>query len=132
MSPVMSAEGEKINWVNYKTGEKDLSFRMSADNKTASIAITLAHKDLGIQQLYFEQLAELRKILESALGEEWVWVLHYSDETGRITSMVYTEIEDVSIYRKADWPELISFFKQRMIALDEFWSQVKYSFETLR
>jgi hypothetical protein len=60
MSPVLSAEGEKVNWVNYKTGEKDIRFRMSADNKTAEIAIELTHKDAGIQQLYFDQFVELK------------------------------------------------------------------------
>ena len=69
MAPVLSAEGEKVNWVNYKTGEKDIYFRMQADNKTASIAIELTHKDAGIQQLYFEQFAELKKLLEESLGE---------------------------------------------------------------
>jgi hypothetical protein len=35
----------------------------------------------------------------------------------------------VSILQKNDWPALISFFKTRIIALDEFWSSVKYDFE---
>ena len=30
MKPVPFAEGEKNNWVNYKTGEKHLAFRMDA------------------------------------------------------------------------------------------------------
>ena len=49
MLPVPSGEGEKVNWTNYKTGEKDLYFRMNADNKQATIAIELTHKDEGVQ-----------------------------------------------------------------------------------
>lgn len=41
MSPIPSAEGLPINWVNYKTGVKDVSFFMEADNKQASIGIQL-------------------------------------------------------------------------------------------
>jgi hypothetical protein len=55
MSPVHSAEGERINWINYKTGEKNIYFRMHADHSKASIAIEITHKDDGVQALYFEQ-----------------------------------------------------------------------------
>jgi len=132
MAPVLSAEGEKINWINYKTGEKDIYFKMQADNKKASIAIELTHKDAGIQQLYFEQFAELKKILEAALQEVWTWQLHSHDENGKLISRIYTEMDNISIFKKEDWPSLISFFKPRIIALDDFWSNVKYSFEMLR
>ncbi|HEU4633358.1 MAG TPA: DUF4268 domain-containing protein [Flavisolibacter sp.] len=132
MAPVFSAEGEKINWINYKTGEKDIFFKMHADNKKASIGIELGHKDPGIQQLYFEQFAELRKILENALEEEWTWQLHTHDTNGKLISRIFTENGGVSIFKKEDWPSLISFFKPRIIALDEFWSSVKYGFEALR
>jgi hypothetical protein len=132
MSPVLSAEGEKINWINYKTGEKDIYFKMHADNKKASIGIELTHKEAGIQQLYFEQFQELKNILETAVGEEWNWQLHSINDNGRLVSKVYTDITNVSIFKKEDWPALISFFKPRMIGLDEFWSSVKYGFEALR
>jgi hypothetical protein len=132
MSPVLSAEGEKINWVNYKTGEKNIQFRMQADNKKAAISIALTHKDKDIQQLYFEQFIELKKFFIEAVGEEWLWNLHTVDEYGRTVSSIYTEKAGVSVFKKEDWPELISFFKQRIVALDTFWSNVKYSFESLR
>jgi hypothetical protein len=132
MLPIPSAEGTRVNWLNYKTGEKDIYFRMHADNKKASIAIEVTHPDPGIQQLYFEQFAELKGILHSVLQEEWTWVLHTTDEHGRTISRIYTELHGVSIFRKEDWPQLISFFKPRIIALDEFWSMVRYGFEALR
>ena len=130
--PVLSADGEKVNWVNYKTGEKDIYFRMQADNKKAGIAIELTHKDREIQQLYFEEFRTLKKFLTGAVGEEWQWQLHTLDEYGRIVSRIGTEKPGVSIFRKDDWPELISFFKPRIIGLDLFWSNVKYGFERLR
>ncbi|HEU4470007.1 MAG TPA: DUF4268 domain-containing protein [Flavisolibacter sp.] len=132
MMPVSSAEGEKVNWVNYKTGEKAIAFRMEADNKKASIAIELSQKDPDIQQLYFEQFSQLRKMLEESTGEEWTWSLLGQDEFGRPLSRIYRELPGVSIFRKEDWPEMISFFKPRIIALDAFWTSAKYSFEMLR
>jgi hypothetical protein len=130
--PVLSAEGERINWINYKTGEKDIFFKMHADNKKASIGIELTHKEAGIQQLYFEQFQELKNLLETAVGEEWDWQLLTVNDNGKLVSKIYTDIDNVSIFKKEDWPALISFFKPRLIGLDEFWSSVKYGFEALR
>ena len=132
MAPILSADGERINWINYKTGEKGIYFKMNADNKTAFIGIELWHKDTEIQELYFQQFLQLRKILEEALGEEWKWALHTQDENGQTISRIYKELPGVSIFKKESWPDLISFFKPRIIALDEFWSMVKYGFESLR
>jgi hypothetical protein len=132
MAPILSAEGEKINWINYKTGEKHIQFRMQSDNKKASIGIELSHIDPDIQQLYFEQFVQLKKIFQSIVEEEWLWVQQVANDHGKIISRIYTEINGVSIFKKNDWPKLISFFKPRIILLDEFWSNVKYSFEALR
>ena len=132
MNPILSAEGEKINWINYKTGEKNISFRMHADNKKAIIAIELNHKDIDIQQIYFEQFLQFKNLFDGALQEEWNWQLHTYDEHGKTISRIFKEKTGVSIFQKSDWPELISFFKPRIIALDTFWSSVKYAFESLR
>jgi len=132
MAPILSAEEGKINWINYKTGEKDLAFRMHADNKKATIGIELTHKDKEIQQIYFEQLLQLKTLLSEALQEDWQWQLHNNDEQGKIVSRVFIEMPGVSIYQKSDWPQLISFYKPRIIALDAFWCSAKYTFENLR
>lgn len=128
LSPHPSAEGLKVNWSNYKTGIKNIYFRMQADNKKASIAIEITHPDTEIQELYFEQFKEFRNILRSCLGEEWEWSLHTIDENGRMISRIYKDLSPVNIFNQEDWPKLISFFKPRIIALDEFWSDAKYSF----
>jgi hypothetical protein len=132
MMPIMSSDGEKVNWVNYKTGERGISFRMQAGNKEASIAIELSHKDPELRQLYLEQFLSLRKLFQESMGEEWTWEAESVDEEGRVTSRIFTSIGEVSIFKKEEWPRLISFFKPRIIALDLFWSQAKYGFELLR
>ena len=129
MSPVLSADFEHINWINYKTGKKDIFFRMNADNKTANISIDITHRDTELQTLYFEQFEQLKKLLHEALQEEWKWQLHMHDDNGKIISKIYTGIDDVNVFNKEDWPKLISFFKPRIIALDAFWSIAKNVFE---
>ena len=132
MTPVLSADGEKVSWVNYKTGEKNIAFRMEADNKRAAVTIEINHSDAGIQQLYFEQFLQLKKIFEATAGAGWHWQLHGTNEYGKTVSSISKELSSVSVFKKEDWPQLISFFKTGIIALDSFWSNVKYSFEELR
>lgn len=132
ISPQPSAEGLKINWVNYKTGIKHVNFRMQAESRMASIGIEIAHPDAGIQELFFEQFKELKLILANALHEDWEWELHGRDEYGKTVSRIYKQLNNVSIFNRNDWPALISFFKPRIIALDEFWSDARYSFDALK
>ena len=132
IAPQLSAEGLKINWINYKTGIKHLYFKMHADNKQASIAIELTHADAGVRELLFEQFTEFRKLFEAQLQEEWDWELYAVDEYGKSISRIYKVLPNVSIFRKEDWPGLISFFKPRMIALDEFWTDAQHSFDVFR
>jgi hypothetical protein len=124
MTPVISAEGEKINWINYKTNKKGVSFRMDADNKKASIAITI-EEETALQQLYFEKLFSVKKLLEDETGEEWLWQPVFINERNNNICRIYKEIKGVSVFNKEDWPIIISFFKPRIIALDKFWSIAK-------
>ncbi|MBT1690309.1 DUF4268 domain-containing protein [Fulvivirgaceae bacterium PWU37] len=132
MSPIPSAEGFKINWVNYHTKLKDVYFRMDAGRKAAVISISIEQRDQAIQELYFEQFLELKNILHTTLEEEWVWQLHVPVEDGKIVSRIYTELAGVSVFNRDQWAELISFFKPRIIALDAFWENARYSFEGLK
>jgi hypothetical protein len=74
----------------------------------------------------------LKAVLHETLNEEWIWQKDVSDETGRQICRIYTFTEDVNIFKKSDWPSIISFLKPRIIALDEFWVSAKYVFEALR
>lgn len=128
----VSAEGEKINWTNYKTGEKHVQFRLSADNKVASIAIEITHPEAGIRELYFEQFLQLKNIFTDTMQEAWTWQPLTHDDNGRPISRIAATLEAVNVFKQDDWPAIISFLKPRLMALDTFWSNVKYSFEILR
>jgi hypothetical protein len=127
-----TADGGKVNWINYKTGIKYLHFRMQADQRQGRIAIEITHPDLGIQELMFEQFSSYQKIIAGYLQEEWKWTLHDQDEYGKTISSISTSITNVNIFRQEDWPALISFFKSRIMALDEFWSDTKHGFDLFR
>jgi hypothetical protein len=129
MQPILSAEGLPVTWTNYKTGVQGIQFKMDADHQHVSIAISLM--DSTQRQTFYNHLVRLKGMLEEALGEkDWNWQPAH-EEYGKTISVISKQLIGVSIHRQEDWPAMISFLKPRIIALDEFWSTAKYSFESL-
>ncbi|HEX8059523.1 MAG TPA: DUF4268 domain-containing protein [Cyclobacteriaceae bacterium] len=131
MMPVRSSEGLRVNWINYKTGIKDVYFRMETLNESASVSISIEHSDAGIRALFFEQFQELKLVFDDTLKEEWDWQQDVA-VNGRMISRIIKELPNTSVFNKDQWPDLISFFKKRIRTLDKFWEDAKYSFETLK
>jgi Domain of unknown function (DUF4268) len=129
MKPVPSAWHEKVNWLNYKTGIKDVYFRMHADTNLARISIELTHGDPMIRQIFFDHFTAMKGMLHSTLGEEWDWIPEAFDEWGKAVGLIQSEISGVNLMEEKSWPGLIGFFKPRLIALDSFWGDVKDSME---
>ncbi len=129
MKPVLSADGEAISWLNYKTGKKSIHFRMDVDSRRAVIAVVIDDPDAGMRQLSFDRFVQLSRIFEETLEEDnWDWKQDDIDEHGRSISTIRKQLSDVNIFRSEDWPAIISFLKPRIIALDAFWSMVRYEF----
>jgi len=129
MKPVANAEGETINWVNYKTGIRHIYFRMDVTNKEASIGIELKEEDTALRYHQCNTLLQLRSIFKEELQEEWEWKKDMIDEDGNTISRVSIFLPDVSIFKEEDWPAIISFFKPRIISLDRFWYIAKDSLQ---
>ncbi len=128
MKPLVSADGQPVNWLNYKTGVKHIFFRMDAGNKQAGIAIEITHPDPLLREQLYNQFRQVKSILDQTTGEEWQWQPAVTDEDGKIFSRVGTLFQDVNVFKADDWPAIISFLKPRIIALDEFWNVVKDNF----
>ena len=129
MAPVPGADGEKINWINYKTGVRHIYFRMEADSRHAIIAIEITHPEPDNRNEVFEQFRQLETLLQEELGEAWTWKPSAMDEHGREMALVSHEKQGVNIFAQDQWPDIISFLKPRIMALDRFWSVVKPMFE---
>ena len=131
MKPIPSAEGLPINWVNYKTGLKHVFFKMDVTQNEAIISIAITHPDQEIRKLYFEQFKAFRLLFSDALAEEWEWKDNEVNEYGAPFSEISKTLKEVSIFNQTQWPALISFLKPRIIALDQFWVDVKPVFEAI-
>lgn len=103
---------------------------MLTKKKSVIIGIFLTSADRETRQLYFEQFRKSQKFLENTLEEEWDWDIDNIDENGKMVSSISHELVNVSVMNKEDWPAIISFFKSRIIALDQFWSVAKHDYES--
>lgn len=102
---------------------------MKAEQEFASIGIEIGHPDEEMQELFFDQFRELRHLLKASLDEDWDWKLHAKNEMGQTVSKIEKILPKVNVMEPEDWPKIISFLKPRIIALDEFWDNVKPGFE---
>lgn len=131
MKPIPSADGLPINWVNYKTGVKNIFFRMNADQKATMISIDITHEDEETRARYFEQFKALKLFFSDAVKEEWQWEQNLINEYGIPYAQISITVFGLSVFNQQNWPGIISFFKPRIIALDQFWVDVKLVFEAL-
>ena len=131
MQPVPSTSGEKVNWVNYKTGIKGINFKLDADNNFAFVAIEFSLKDIEQQQKHFDCFVKLKKHFTKIAGKGWEISQSYINENGNVVSIAIIELQGIKIFRETDWPAIISFFKKNIIALDEFWNDWKPMFESM-
>ena len=122
-APMPSAGLEKVNWINYKTGVRFISFKMHVDDKFASIAVEISHPDPAKRKSFFDYFLGLKNQFEG----EWIW----EEETGAATSRISRTIQDVNIYKAETWPVIISFFKTAILQLDSFWVEYKEVFEMI-
>ena len=128
MKPVPSASGLDVNWTNYKTGIRNIHFKMDADNTRAFIAIEISSPKEEERLKYYNQFVSLKKILASTGTFNWQWNEKVESNHKTISS-ISQQLDGVNILNQSDWPAIISFLKPRIIALDEFWDMVKDGFE---
>ncbi|MFT3680459.1 MAG: DUF4268 domain-containing protein [Ferruginibacter sp.] len=129
MKPVTGAEGEPVNWLNYKTGIKHVYFRMDADRQQAVISIEIKNPLDAERAYYYDQFISLKLLLEEETGYKWNWEQNTTDENGKPVSRISQTLNNVNLMNEADWPAIIAFLKPRIIALDKFWLLVKDGFD---
>ena len=130
MAPVPSAEGTRINWINYKTGIRDVNIKMDATTSEAYIAIILAQKDPERQNVFFNQMILWKPGFEEIMKEEWIWEKDANID-GRKVCRIYKTLPDVNVFNKDDWPRIITFLKDRIIRFDTYWFDKKELLEMM-
>lgn len=123
--------GEKVKWMNFRTGIKDIYIKVEITKRQAFALIEFKHQEDSIRELFYDQLEEFKVILNSTMPSEGVWFREFFNDYGDPYSKVEWVLEDVSIFKKETWETAHNFLSEHLIALDEFWADVKPVFKDL-
>ncbi len=131
MRNVRSSTGKRINWINYPLGAKDFYIRMETTGKLTRFAIDIQPKDEGVRSILWEQMTELRRVLEDEMGEASAWSEFDRVFAGRNVSRIYWENTDVDFFKNDDLPKIALFLKEKLVAFDAFYQEFKEIIITL-
>ena len=125
MNPFKSSNGRSINWLNYPSDVKGIFIRMEVDNDAARLCFDMQFKDQGIRSIVWEQMGELKKVMESTIQSETIWIENMHSKEGFVFSRICWEMNGVSLYSKNDHEKIYSFLQCRITEFDNFYQEFK-------
>jgi Domain of unknown function (DUF4268) len=131
MDKLRNPQGTKVAWLNYRTGIRDLYFRMEADSEGARICIDLQFKDKGVREIYFQQFEAFKVLLDEKL-KGLQWNSDWEHWNGKQIARLFLEKVDCQLENKQDWDKMHLFLKLNFVKLDEFWNEFGEVFKTLK
>jgi hypothetical protein len=98
--------------------------RLEADHKSAKLCFDIQGKDEEIRKLIYEQMTELKFVLESEMNYPTNWNEEFYIK-GQTISRISWELEDVNFYKESDKMKIYKFLEQRLIEFDRFYAEYK-------
>ena len=120
-----SVNGRQMNWINYPTDLQDIYLRMVVDSDGASLCLDIQPKDDGIRTLLWEQMEELRIVLDDAMECEAEWIQRSHHYNGRLISRIKWTDDTLNYFNEEDVPKINEFLKEKLIGFDKFYQEYK-------
>jgi hypothetical protein len=125
MRSTTSSSNKRINWLNYPTNLKHTFVRLVFNPRETSLCYDVQFRDNDIRTLFWEQLQELKTIIESSMGSPTVWVKDYETSEGLSISRLKWETTEYSLHNEKDWKPAHLFLKERLLEFDIFYQEYK-------
>jgi hypothetical protein len=125
MRPYKSCNGRRMNWIGYPSDVKSIYIRMEIDQHSARLCFDIQAKDAGVRAILYEQMTELKKVLEATMTWETQWFENFQTKEGQTISRIYWESEPLNFFNDEDWPRIMEFLKDRLIEFDAFYQEFK-------
>lgn len=125
MQKTRSASGRRINWISYPSEVKDIYIRLDTDQKGARLCFDIQGKDEGVRAIIWEQLMELKVVMEQEMGPDGVWLEQLSSPYVPEFNRIMWERTDLNFYKQEDHEEIQRFLKDRLIHFDAFYQEFK-------
>lgn len=108
-------------WLLYNTKIKGFAFKFQADRKLASVCLDFEHPEDIANELLYDQLISLKKILESEYLPEVIYDDNFELENRKIIRRIYVPYEKkFSIHNKETWRDCYEFFIDTMTQFELF------------
>jgi len=101
---------------------------MNGGKNSADIFIEISHPDAQQRLLYYEQFYALKKFFDESLEGIWQWEFDVINGSGKTVSRIHSQLINVNVLRKKDWPAIITFLKTGITGIDRFWVDYKELF----
>ncbi len=129
MQPVPNALGEKINWINYKTGVKAISIKIDVSNTTATICFEILNLNASINNKYLSLFNKHQTTFEAITHNQFCIYHNIINNQQKPVLAAIATLSNINIYNQADWPVIITFLKHNLIQLDNYWQSYKIAYE---
>lgn len=108
-------------WLLYNTKIKGFAFKFQADRKKASVCLDFEHPEEIANELLYDQLLSLKKILESEYLPEVIFDDNFELDNRKIIRRIYVPFDKkFSIHNKNTWRDCYEFYVETMTQFELF------------
>lgn len=125
MQKYKSSNGKRMNWVSYPSDVKNIYIRLYTDSKVARLSFEIQPKDRSVREIIWEQMTELKKVMESSMNYETIWDEKTYSNDGKLYSRIYWELQEVNYFNEEDHEKIYVFLRDRLLEFDEFYQEFK-------
>ncbi len=120
-----SSNGRGINWLNYPSDVKSIFIRLEVDKKMVALNFDVQFRDPEILDLVWEQLLEMRKIMEVTMNMEGDWLQDLYLPNGQQFYRIQWKSEQWNFYDLSAHEEIYTFLESTLLKFDEFYQEFK-------
>lgn len=121
----MSSNGRRMNWLNYPTEIRDIYLRLEASGKGCAVHFDIQCKDEGIRSIVWEQMGELKVVLESEMPVAGEWQEEVYLPTGQAISRITWSQPALNYFKESDEVLIYEFLKDVLLGFDRFYQEYK-------
>ena len=89
------------------------------------VCLDIQPKSDDIRSILWEQMTELKAVMENEMQIEANWNEESHYWNGRLISRIKWENNDLDYYKSEDIPKVIEFLKDKLIRFDKFYQEYK-------
>ena len=98
---------------------------MEVNKNSASLNYDIQFKDADIKAIVWEQLTEMKNIMETTMGIKADWQESYFNPTGQEFGRIQWKLDGVNYFKSSDHEKIYNFLQDTLVRFDEFYQEYK-------